>query len=123
MANQELDDIEKKQYSKEDNEKKPEQMTKKTKIIYCKDDDRRRNKEKETQFTFLGFSFRPRRAKNKYGRYFVSFLPAVCRKALKAMKQSVRKWKLHCRVDRTVMDLSRMFSPIIRGWLNYSSKF
>lgn len=95
----------------------------KTKIIYCKDDDRRRHKEKDIQFTFLGFSFRPRRAKNKYGRYFVSFLPAVCRKALKAMKQSVRKWKLHCRVDRTVMDLSKMFSPVIWGWINYYSKF
>ena len=95
----------------------------KTKIIYCKDDDRRGNKEKEIQFTFLGFSFRPRRAKNKYGRYFVSFLPAVCRQALRTMKQSVRRWKLHCRVDRTIMDLSRMFSPVIRGWINYYSKF
>lgn len=95
----------------------------KTKIVYCKDDDRRRDKGEETQFTFLGYSFRPRRAKNKYGKFFVSFLPAVCPKAIRRMKQEVRRWKLHCRVDKTINDLGRMFSPNVRGWMNYYSKF
>ena len=28
-------------------------------------------------FDFLGYTFQPRRAKNRWGRYFVSFLPAI----------------------------------------------
>ncbi len=95
----------------------------KTRIVYCKDDDRLGGEKQETQFDFLGFSFRPRRAKNKFGRFFVSFLPAVCPNAMQTMRQSVRLWKLHCRVDKTILDLSKMFSPIIRGWINYYGKF
>jgi RNA-directed DNA polymerase len=36
----------------------------KTKIVYCKDDDRRRTYPKE-KFDFLGYTFRPRRSKNR----------------------------------------------------------
>ncbi len=38
----------------------------KTKIVYCKDDDRRGNYP-EQKFDFLGFTFRPRRAKKSKG--------------------------------------------------------
>jgi RNA-directed DNA polymerase len=95
----------------------------KTRIVYCKDEDRPGGKKGECSFTFLGYDFRPRRAKNFRGRFFVSFLPAVSRVALKAMKKKVRGWKLHCRVDKTPQDLSRMFSRVIRGWMNYYAKF
>ena len=95
----------------------------KTRIVYCRDDDRTKEVESDTKFTFLGFNFRPRRAKNKYGRFFVSFLPAVSPQALKSMRQAIRGWKLQHRVDKTIDDLSRMFSPILRGWMNYYSRF
>jgi hypothetical protein len=36
----------------------------KTKIVYCKDDDRRRTYSNE-KFDFLGYTFRPRRSKNR----------------------------------------------------------
>ena len=39
----------------------------KTKIVYCKDDDRRGRYEVE-KFDFLGYTFRPRRSKNRWGR-------------------------------------------------------
>ena len=39
----------------------------KTKIVYCKDDDRKGSHEHE-KFTFLGNEFRPRRAKNYKGQ-------------------------------------------------------
>jgi len=90
----------------------------KTKIVYCKDDDRRGNHEHE-KFTFLGYEFRPRRAKNYRGKYFVSFLPAVSDKAVKKIRQEVKGWKLHLRSDKTITDLARMFNPIIRGWVRY----
>ena len=41
----------------------------KTKIVYCKDENRSQD-YKETQFDFLGFTFRPRLAKNRKGQFF-----------------------------------------------------
>ncbi len=94
----------------------------KTKIIYCKDDDRR-DDYPCISFDFLSYTFRPRRAKNRWGKYFVSFLPGVSNKAGKAMRQKARRWKMHLRSDKSLEDLSRMFSPVIRGWINYYGKF
>ncbi len=94
----------------------------KTRIVYCKDDDRRGNYV-NTSFDFLSYTFRPRRSKNRWGKYFVSFLPGVSNKAGKAMRQKARKWKMHLRSDKSLEDLSKMFSPVIRGWINYYGKF
>ena len=33
------------------------------------------------QFDFLGYTFRPRRSKNRWGKYFVNFSPAVSAEA------------------------------------------
>ena len=48
----------------------------------------------DIQFTFLGYTFRPRKALDKYGRVYVNFSPAVSREALKAMRQTIRGWHL-----------------------------
>ncbi|MGH8489468.1 MAG: group II intron maturase-specific domain-containing protein [Gammaproteobacteria bacterium] len=66
-------------------------------------------------FDFLGYTFRPRRSKNRWGRYFVNFSPGVSNAAAKAIRQTIRGWRLDCRVD----DLARMFNPILRGWITY----
>src|SRR5262249_9876404 len=47
----------------------------KTKIVYCKDDDRRGQHE-HIKFDFLGYTFRPRRAKNRRGEVFFGLPPA-----------------------------------------------
>ncbi len=94
----------------------------KTKIVYCKDDDRRRTYPTE-KFDFLGYTFRPRRSKNRTGKYFINFSPAVSDKAVKAIRAEIRSWKLHLRSDKTIEDLSRMFNPVIRGWLQYYGRF
>lgn len=94
----------------------------KTRIIYCKDDDRR-EKHPHTGFDFLGFTFRPRRSKNRWGKPFINFSPAVSNEAGKEMRQETRRWKLHLRSDKSLGDLSRMFSPIVRGWINYYGSF
>ncbi len=90
----------------------------KTKIVYCKDDDRRRSHEHE-KFTFLGYEFRPRKAKNYRGQFFISFLPAVSDKATKKIREEIKGWKLHLRSDKTLTDLARMFNPMVRGWVQY----
>ena len=53
----------------------------KTKVVYCKDVNRQGDFDR-VAFDFLGFSFRPRKAQDKYGRRYVNFLPAVSRTAL-----------------------------------------
>lgn len=94
----------------------------KTKIVYCKDDDRRKDYP-NTKFDFLGFTFRCRRSKNRWGKYFVNFCPAVSNSAKKAMRQKMRTWKVHLRSDKSLEDLSHMFNPILRGWMNYYGRY
>lgn len=94
----------------------------KTKIVYCKDDDRKLDYD-NTSFDFLGYMFRSRRAKNKRGKYFVSFLPAISGKAQKAVRKAVRGWKLQLKVDKDIEDLASMFNPTIQGWINYYTHF
>ena len=94
----------------------------KTCIVYCKDDDRR-GEYPETKFDFLGYTFRPRRSKNKYGKHFINFTPAISNKAKTAIRQTIRGWRIHLKPDKTIEDLSRMFNPIIRGWINYYGRF
>lgn len=94
----------------------------KTRIVYCKDEDRQ-GVHPETKFDFLGYTFRPRRSKNRYGKFFVNFTPAVSRKAAKAMRQTIHSWRLHLKPDKSIEDLSRMFNPVIRGWINYYGRF
>jgi RNA-directed DNA polymerase len=94
----------------------------KTKIVYCKDDDRTKE-HSVTSFDFLGYTFRPRRSKNRWGKYFINFSPAMSAKAGKAIRQEVRGWKLHLRSDKSLIDLSRMFRANIQGWINYYGRF
>ncbi len=94
----------------------------KTQIVYCKDDDRKEN-HPIIKFDFLGYTFRPRRSKNRYGKYFINFTPAVSNKACKAMRQTIRNWRIHLKPDKELVDISRMFNPVIRGWINYYSHF
>jgi RNA-directed DNA polymerase len=94
----------------------------KTRIVYCKDDNRQ-GAYPETKFDFLGYTFRPRMSKNKYGKYFVNFTPAISNMAKKAIKQEIRGWSIHLRSDKTLEDLSHTFNPILRGWVNYYGFF
>jgi RNA-directed DNA polymerase len=94
----------------------------KTRIVYCKDDDRRDDHE-VTSFTFLGYEFRPRLAKSKYGKHFVSFLPAVSTEAMKAMGAEIRSWHWAKRSDKSLGDLALMFNSVVQGWINYYGRF
>lgn len=94
----------------------------KTRIVYCKDDDRR-GEYQNIKFDFLGYTFRPRRSKNKYGKYFINFTPAVSPQASKKMRRTIHDWRIHLKPDKTLEDLSRMFNPVVRGWINYYARF
>ena len=94
----------------------------KTKIVYCKDGDRRQTYPNQ-KFDYLGYTFRPRLARRKGGKVGVSFSPAVSAKACKKIGQTVRGWALHLRSDKSLEDLARMFNSHIRGWINYYGRF
>jgi RNA-directed DNA polymerase len=80
--------------------------------VYCGTDKRLR-RTRGTSFTFLGYAFRPRKAKGKDGKGFTSFLPAVSPQALKAMGQQVRLWRIHRRIG---LDLDQLAAQINPSW-------
>ena len=94
----------------------------KSKIVYCKDDARFDNYS-ITKFDFLGYTFRSRRSKNRWGKHFVNFSPAVSSNAKKSMLQKMRNWKVHLRSDKSIEDISHMFNSTFRGWINYYGKY
>jgi RNA-directed DNA polymerase len=94
----------------------------KTKIVYCKDVDRRGSYEHES-FDFLGYTFRPRLSMNKWGKTFVNFTPAISDRAAKKIKEEIRSWKIHLRSDKDITDLARMFNAQVQGWVNYYSRY
>ena len=94
----------------------------KTRIVYCKDDDRPRGYPQE-RFDFLGYTFRPRRSKNRWGKCFINCTPAVSTDAATKMRQEMRRWRLPLRSDKAIDDLARMWNPVIRGWIQYYGRF
>jgi RNA-directed DNA polymerase len=94
----------------------------KTRIVYCRDDNRRGSSTCD-RFTFLGYDFRARTVRNRHGRLFMSFQPAVGRDAVKAMGKRVRSWHLGRRVTFTWKELARWINPIVAGWLNYYGRY
>ena len=94
----------------------------KTRIVYCQDDDRR-GEYPQTKFDFLGYTFRARRSKNRWGKYFINFSPAVSNAAATRIRQEMRHWKIHLCSDKAIDDLSRMWNPVLRGWIQYYGRF
>jgi len=72
---------------------------KKSKIVFCKDSNRKGSYE-NIQFTFLGYTFKPRYVKGlSNGIPFTGFTPAVSNDALKEMRRRIRDYCLHRRTD------------------------
>jgi len=95
----------------------------KTRIVYCQDDDRPGGST-HVQFDFLGYTFQPRRAKNRWGKFFVSFLPAISTQAATAIRQTIREWRMaSTRNNQSLEDLARLVNPVVRGWMNYYGRF
>lgn len=95
----------------------------KTKIVYCQDSDRRDTHD-HIKFDFLGYTFRPRRAKNRWGKPFVSFLPAISDAAAKRIRAAVRDWRLGAnRNNQSLEAIARFINPYVRGWVNYYGRY
>ena len=90
----------------------------KTKIVYCKDDNRKGNYEDVT-FDFLGYGFHPRRSRNNRGVQFVSFSPAISKKACKRIGVVIRKSKQLKLTNNDLSDISSELNSKVMGWINY----
>lgn len=95
----------------------------KTKIVYCRDDRRKLSTEKVDRFTFLGYEFKSRACKDKGGRIFYSFNPAISSKAVKNIIKEFRELKIQKWVIATIEEVAEQLNAKIRGWINYYGKF
>ena len=94
----------------------------KTKIVYCKDENRQGNYP-NCQFDFLGYTFKARRAKNKQGKLFACFLPAVSRESAKKVRRIMKSWSLPRYTSVTLEEVAKLINPVVRGWIGYYTKY
>ena len=95
----------------------------KTKIVYCKDSNRA-GVYQDTMFDFLGYTFRPRKVKSHLtNKRFISFTPAVSKIAMKSMRAKVKKSRIVRRSELDIEDISKIWNPILMGWINYYGKY
>lgn len=94
----------------------------KTQIVYCKDANRTEQHD-TIQFDFLGFTFKPRRSINRNGVVLSSFTPSASRESLTAMRQKVRRWRLHLKSETSLQGVATLCSATIRGWMQYYGYF
>lgn len=94
----------------------------KTQIVYCKDENRKGNFPKEN-FDFLGYTFRPRGAKNSQGKIFAGFMPAISNKAAKKIRQTIRRWRMHVHSDLELREIAQRINPVVRGWIQYYGQY
>lgn len=94
----------------------------KTKIVYCKDSNRK-GKHEWISFDFLGFTFKPRRVLSKHNQVFTGFTPAMSRKAMKRVSTTIRKWKIQTWSGQNIHDIAQALNPVISGWFNYYKHF
>jgi hypothetical protein len=87
----------------------------KSKIVYWQDSNRTECFP-NVQFTFLGFTFRPRKAMSKQSRLFTSFLPGVSSDAVKRMRKEVRGWRIPRQTPAMLAELAKQYNSVLRGW-------
>jgi len=94
----------------------------KTRVVYCKDANRKGSHEHE-RFTFLGYTFCPRRARNRNGELFVSFQPAISDDNAKRIRHVIKRWRLHLWSGKSLNDLAQEINSTVRGWIDFYGRF
>lgn len=94
----------------------------KTKIVYCKDEDR--TKEYPiTEFDFLGYTFKRMYIKDRTGRLRCNFIPSVSKKSAKAFREKLKAMELHKKTGSKIEMIAELTNPMVRGWLNYFTAY
>ena len=96
----------------------------KTRIVHCAQQGRPRPRRGVlVEFTFLGYTFRPRYARTRDGRGALGFLPAVSKAACKAMAAVIRGWHLGRCTSLSFKQVAAMVNRVVAGWINYYGRF
>jgi len=98
----------------------------KTKIVNCQANNHGNKDESKIprSFDFLSYTFRRRTAVDKEGMKFISFLPAIAAKALKRIKEYLRKEvNLKSKINYSIEEIAELLNPKMRGWCQYYGKF
>ena len=94
----------------------------KTRIVYCKDDDRH-GQSAHVTFDFLSYTFQPRAAQNRQGKVFLGFLPAISARAAQAIYEQIRAWHFTAKTHLQLSDLAGLTNATVRGWVNYYGRW
>jgi group II intron reverse transcriptase/maturase len=94
----------------------------KTKIVYCKS-SYFKQEYPEISFDFLGFTFRPRLTRSRFGNMMVGFTPAISKKSAKRIRQAINSWGLQRKQAVDLVVLSKAVRSSVQGWINYFGKF
>ena len=95
----------------------------KTRIVYCKDSNRRGDHE-HVDFDFLGYTFSCRKQINRRtGKKFGGFAPAISKKSSRKIRQKMAEWNLQRRTDLSLQELAKRCNQELRGWSNYYGMF
>ena len=91
----------------------------KTKIVYCKDANRKGEYENQS-FDFLGYTFHCKMTLNrKTQKVFLNFVPSVSDVSIKAMRKKTREMNWQRRSDLSLDEIAQASNPVLRGWLQY----
>ena len=90
--------------------------------MYCQDGKRRGSYE-HTVFTFLGYTFRPRRVRTKNGSMFTGFNPGDQQGRPEEDQRAGAVLAAAPSHQSSEADLARRINPVVRGWMNYYGAF
>ena len=94
----------------------------KTRIVYCKDKDRK-GEYPITEFEFLGYTYKAMYIRCKDGKMRNNFLCYVNKKSGKCFRDKIKKLEIHKKTGSTIQMISEVLNPMIRGWMNYFGKY
>ena len=95
----------------------------KTRIVYCKDSNRRGEHE-HTSFTFLGYRLPATGGAATQDRQAVHRVLARDQpRGAQGQKRPAPRMRIHRRTDLSLDDLAGWLNPIIAGWMNYYGRY
>ncbi|MDH7459883.1 group II intron reverse transcriptase/maturase [Chitinophagaceae bacterium 26-R-25] len=97
----------------------------KTKIVYCKNYLRTEQHVNES-FTFLGYSYQPRRKRDRFARgnkSYMIFAPAISNNAKTSIRKALKASLNTRNINMTLKGFATILNPKIRGWVNYYTRF
>lgn len=106
------------------NDCKLELNQQKSKVVYCRSNQKKQPpfKVKYQKFDFLGFTFKPRIVKVKT-KLRLGFTPAISQKSISRITQSLFETSFHRWVHIPIDQIAMVLNPKLRGVFNYYAPF